>query len=697
MYGLLAAALLLALVLLLVPKQRIAATNNITTGAFAVQKFGPKQGELCLSNQFVPKTTSDLRLLIGTYGSKDTVLRARILDGDEVVSRGSVKIVNEHELTRVPVSSLERSLPDARVCFAASAPIAIAGNPDGGPPAGQFTLDGKPRGEVIHVDYMHEGKQSLLQLLPTIFARASLWAPGWVGPWTFWLFMLLLPAVAFFACRRLVRLLRGDEPAGGRTWLWLAIGVALINAFAWTVFSPQLMAPDEVGHYAYTETLVQNHDVPSRTPGVGGYGSYGNHEALAVDMAIRGVLGNVDAKMAWNKGYYEAWRDQDAALPDLGKHQGGSWTSASNYSPLYYAGSAVPYVLTRGSTVWTRSWAMRLWSVLLTLLTVFFCFLFARELLPGVSWAGPVAAMAAAFEPMLLHIGSVVNNDAALIMFCSALMYVLARILRRGLTWPTAAAAGSFFALGLLAKPTMMAFVPAVAFVFGFAIVSGRGEKSIGGMPKRLLAGIGAGALAVLLLLPYYLTLGSGDSTTASAGGFSGEGSSPTRLLSYLWQWYFPQLPGMDFVTGTEGLPVLAVFVRGFIANFNSLDTFFPDIAYLPVTVVLLALLGGLAAWGWRERARALEWWPQALTCVLATGALMFLINMRSWQQILFDGQPFAQGRYLLPLIAIFGAGIVAGAQGFKRWAPALAAFAVTLLAVMNLFGYAASLTRFFV
>lgn len=31
---------------------------------------------------------------------------------------------------------------------------------------------------------------SLLQWLPTVFARAALWRPGWVGSWTFWLLAL---------------------------------------------------------------------------------------------------------------------------------------------------------------------------------------------------------------------------------------------------------------------------------------------------------------------------------------------------------------------------------------------------------------------------------------------------------------------------------------------------------------------------
>lgn len=697
-FGLLIAGALLALVMLLVPKQRIAATNNITTGAFGLALHTPDKGEVCLEGQNVPQVTGGVRMLLGTYGA-DGEVRVRVLDGKEVVSSGKVYVTDPKEKTTVPLSALPANLAGARVCIASDVKIAIAGDPAGGPPQGVYSVGGKPMGKSIHVDYMREGKQSLAQMLPTIFTRAALWAPGWVGAWTFWLFFILLPLTALFACWQMVRLLRGDVPPTSGKWLRLAIGVAFINAFAWSFFSPQLMGPDEVGHYAYTQTLVQNHDLPSRVPNGGEYGSYGNHQALAVNVAIRNVLGNFDGRMPWDRAAYDDWNSQDSRLPDLGKKQGGGWTSAAAYSPLYYAGAAVPYQVTSGSTIWTQNWAMRLFSVLLSLLTVWFCFLFARELLPTVPWAAPIAGLVVAFEPMFVHIGSTVNNDSLLFMSTSALMYVLARILRRGITWGNAAAAGLLMGIGLLAKPTMLAFVPVAAFVFGYAIVAGGGAQALATRATRLAAAAVAAAVGVIVLLPYYATLGKGDSSLAAASGVNPNGGddSIVRFVSYIWQWYFPRLPGMPFVDTTQSLPVLSVYLRGFLANFNSLDTYFADAWYLPATIVLLLLLGGAAAWGWQERARLKEWWPQATLCLLSVAALLLLINLRSWQQLLFDGKPFAQGRYLLPLIGLFAVGVVAGAQGYKRWAPALAGFAVAGLALMNLFGYAATLTRYFV
>jgi len=44
--------------------------------------------------------------------------------------------------------------------------------------------------------FLRRQPQSLLSLLPTVFKRAALFRPGWVGPWTFWL--LLIGLIAAF-------------------------------------------------------------------------------------------------------------------------------------------------------------------------------------------------------------------------------------------------------------------------------------------------------------------------------------------------------------------------------------------------------------------------------------------------------------------------------------------------------------------
>lgn len=694
--GLLALSSILALILLLLPAQRVAATNNAAVVDFTLKNHTPQQGEVCVVGQYVPSTTSGVRMVLGTYGAEG-VVRVRILDGERVVSRGESAVSASKERVTVPVRPLERTLHNGRLCIASDTKLAIAGHPDGGKPNGELYVGGKNIGSTIHVDYMHKGRQSLAQMLPTVFARASLWAPGWVGGWTFWIFLFLLPAVAAFGCLRLMRLLRGELDPSGIAWLGLALAIATVNMLAWTVFSPQLMGPDEVSHYAYTETLVNQHKTPSRTIGVGGYGSYGNHEILAVDSAILGILGVRDARMPWSRASYERWRARDAALPDLGAAQGGSWTPAAGYSPLYYLGSVVPYEVASGTTIWTQAWVMRLWSLLLTLGTVAFCFFFARELIPGVSWAAPVAGLAAAFQPMLMHVGSLINNDSLLILVASATLYVLARIVRRGLTLKTSLVGGVLLGLGILAKPTFLGLVPVVAFVYVHAWLSARDNQMIDGRGRRFLTAVAGLVAALVVLAPYYLMNSARDSgLTGTRDVFIESDSSPGGLLSYLWQWYLPKLPGMNPAPTSEGIPVFMVYARGYFAQFNSLDTYFATRWYMPLFALLLALIGGACAWGWRERARIKAWWPGAVLCVLATVSMMLMVNLRSWMQLLYDGTPFAQGRYLLPLIAISSAGIAAGAQGFRRFAPAIAGLAVSLLAVMNLFGYATSLTRFF-
>jgi hypothetical protein len=143
--------------------------------------------------------------------------------------------------------------------------------------------------------------------------------------------------------------------------------------------------------------------------------------------------------------------------------------------------------------------------------------------------------------------------------------------------------------------------------------------------------------------------------------------------------------------------PVFGVFIAGFFARFGWLDIPMNNAWYKLITIVLGLLLAGALAWAWRERARFSKWWAPLAFCVIAVVGNLLVINIRSYQEYVASGLPFAQGRYLLPLLGILGAGVVAGAQGFKRWGPAVAAACVCGLMLLNLFGMTLVLSRFYV
>src|SRR5205823_8734220 len=99
---------------------------------------------------------------------------------------------------------------------------------------------------------------------------------------------------------------------------------------------------------------------------------------------------------------------------------------------------------------------MRLLSALLAGITILLCFGFLREALPSAPWVWPVGALAVAFQPTFGFIGGGVSNDNLLFATSAAILLLVARAFRRGLTVAGGAALGAAITAGLLTKGTTL-------------------------------------------------------------------------------------------------------------------------------------------------------------------------------------------------------------------------------------------------
>ena len=86
---------------------------------------------------------------------------------------------------------LSTTLPADRrlsVCVRSEGPNAVTLLGDTpSPGSGTLTVVGKPAHTAMALLFLRRSPKSLLSSLPTVFQRAALFRPGWVGPWTFWL------------------------------------------------------------------------------------------------------------------------------------------------------------------------------------------------------------------------------------------------------------------------------------------------------------------------------------------------------------------------------------------------------------------------------------------------------------------------------------------------------------------------------
>jgi hypothetical protein len=84
------------------------------------------------------------------------------------------------------------------------------------PTSGALTLGGKASNLALAMLFSTPRPRSLVALLPTVFARAALFHPGWMGAWTFWALLVGLVVAAALALRSMLTAAAEDELADQR-------------------------------------------------------------------------------------------------------------------------------------------------------------------------------------------------------------------------------------------------------------------------------------------------------------------------------------------------------------------------------------------------------------------------------------------------------------------------------------------------
>ena len=476
---------------------------------------------------------------------------------------------------------------------------------------------------------------------------------------------------------------------------WCAL-VAILNSLVWSVVTPPFHVPDETVHVAYVQYLAETGKIPNKP----GQNVFSAQESTLLDsLNFNGIVGRErDRPVAWRS----LDRQVDAVNGgDPRRVSAGGTSESSSQPPLYYAYESLAYLVSPWNGLLERLWLMRVLSALLTGLTVVFVYLFVRELFPTTPWAWTVGGLAVAFQPLVGFMGGGVHPDVLLFTASAALFWALARAFRRGLTRQTGAVIGAVVAVGLLSKLNFVAMLPGA--VLGVALLAWRErsrEALVGAGVACGIAAVVAGAYIVLNLTVWDRTEwggGVGVATRAATGSGS-HAANPISLanhLSYTWQLYLPRLPFMQ--EQFSGFRPWEVWFKGFIGLFGWLDTPFRLWVYnlaLAITVPIV-LLAGVTVW--RRRAGLRRRWPELLTYAAIVGGLLVSIGVLGLRYRRNTGFEFEQARYLLPLLALYAAGIAAAALGAgRRFGRPAGAVLVALAAVHGLFAQLLVISRFY-
>jgi hypothetical protein len=677
------------------------------TGTDSVENVGrlvhaPGHVPLCAYGLGLPAQSAFVRLQLYSPTSTRPALHLMLRVGGRTIHsdlppvRAPVNAVNNADFP-IPRTPASPAASAASLCVTADGPVKWGGTPLPAPGASPLTLGAAKVSGRLAIWYLPPAgdRSSYLQRAGEIFERAALFRPGIVGAWTYpVLLFLVLPAIALLAVRCLALAAAGR---GRRLAAWLFV-IAAVNASCWALITPVFQGPDEVDHFAYTQSLVERGRGPSHDP-ASEQPRWSGSEYLALqetNLLTDHQVG--DSRVPWLASQQQLYRSDVARLLRRA-NDGGGYTTSAVHGPLYYLALAPAYVVAKHGSVFSQLTLMRLTSALLGALVVLFTFLLARELAPGRPWLAVLAALLVAYEPMYGFISGVVNNDVGVNAGAAALELLLLRMLRRGITIPWAALTGVVLAAVPIIKGTGLSLYPVAGLVFLATLWRHHRRADL-----YAWVALGLGFLLVSEISAHVLSILQPTSAATGSAVISSNATSVSEalhhipnFLSYLWQALLPRLP---FMTRYFPPPVHPGFVLfsdpGFVilvergwAAFGWYDVFFPRWVYV---VIFLAMVAAVPLGVWAAR-REWTWVRRHALEVLALIAMPAAV-ITGFEAAYYTPTPRLMiaefGRYAFPAIGPVAVLVVGALHAFGRRRMLTAG--VALLVAMIALSYASQL-----
>jgi hypothetical protein len=664
------------------PRDYYTGTNSVEPVSYVAEA---QPGEpVCVPGLRIPAGTAriQLQLISQTRARPALSMALTLTDGRRTVegrlgpmqvggNRISTAVFAAPGLARVP------SEAPASLCLRSAGVVNWGGTPLPAPPSTSApSVAGHPVAGRVAVWYLPRtgSQRSYLASASEILNRASLFRPGLVGPWLYVVILaLVLPLLALASVRCLA--LASAQGQGGlrtrRMVLWL-FAIAACNFACWALITPAFQAPDEVDHFAYTQSLVQRGEAPSRDPN-SPLPRWSSSEALLLEDSSFLTDHQVgDTRVPWSVDQQREYRTQARRL-DPSPSDGGGNETAATHGPIYYATLAPAYLLASSSPL-DQLTLMRLASALLGALVVVFTFLLARELAPRRPWLAVLAALLVCYEPMYGFISGAVNNDVGVNAGAAALELLLILMLRRGITIRRGALTGVLLVALPEIKGTALSLYPVAGVVLLATLWRHHTRRDL-----RAWVALVLGALVVVELSAHvFSSLQPASAAGASAAISSNAGAAGEALhhipsfLAYVWQSLLPRLPFMTryfprppgFVLTHD--PGFVIFVERGWAAFGWYDVLFPHWVYVVILLVMLAAVP-IAAWAAKR-----EWlwlrshWLQTLVLIAVPVSVVL-----GFEAAFYTPSPRAAiaefGRYAFPAIGPLAVLVVGALHAFGR------------------------------
>lgn len=183
--------------------ERRSGSDRTPNGAF-VAALGANR-EACQEGELLPADTAAVQVTMGTYGRPGPPVGVVFTGPHGVLTTGGLPAGWRQGVVRIPVAHVSTPTERVRVCLRNGGPggIAIAGTlPD---PGLHMIVAGQSIEGRLRFDYMRPGRESWLQLLPTLVYRSTLGKSDLVRHWAWAGALLLMLFAVGLAVRTIVR------------------------------------------------------------------------------------------------------------------------------------------------------------------------------------------------------------------------------------------------------------------------------------------------------------------------------------------------------------------------------------------------------------------------------------------------------------------------------------------------------------
>lgn len=405
-------------------------------------------------------------------------------------------------------------------------------------------------------------------------------------------------------------------------WLTLILLGHIVLGVAYGLVTPIFEAPDEDGHYLFVRYLQLHHTLPVQT--LDRWGPRAHHPPL---YHILGAL-----LSGWVQVEGDADRIRMEINPKVWFRYDDPETDNKAMWVHYDAEERFPY---QGQALVVH--VVRLLSLVFSTLGVGLTYLAARQVWPTDKSLALLAAGLVAFNPMVLFMSGVVQNNTTMLASAGAVVLALSVFLKHPLAHWHAWLLGVLLGVGVLLQLSALSLAAPIALTLFYDTWRTRNWRT-------LLTGGVSVAVAFLALTGWWFVRNrilygdwTGNSVVAAMWC-----CDPVRPLQTLYPFFSGALGRLG-----QGLMIT-----------------FPWPIYAAAGILVAIALAGLLRLGWSQRrARVTEtlplWGLHVLTVLGVGGALVF------YAASVAPGLP---GRYLFPAYPSLA---ILLAAGFGAWLPA--------------------------